>query len=77
MAGSQASEREREPAVGGHPPRGAKLAARLPQPHLGQGELRGRTVGSAPVHPALSPTQHTHISMYRASRILSSAHSVI
>lgn len=52
VAGSPASE----PAVGVCPPRGAKLPARLPQPHLGQGDRQGRAEGSAPVHPALSPT---------------------
>lgn len=55
VAGSPASE----PPVGVRPPRGAKLPARLPQPHLGQGKRRGRAAGSTPVHPALSLTQHS------------------
>lgn len=54
VAGSPASE----PAVGGRSPRGAKLPARLPQPHLGQGDWQGRTASSTPVHSALSLTQH-------------------
>lgn len=62
MAGSPASE----PAVGVRPPRGAKLPARLPQPHLGQGKWWGRAAGSTPVHPALSLTQHSsfHLIIY-------------
>lgn len=46
-----------EPAVGGRTPRGAKLPAWLPQPHLGQGERQGRPAGSTPVHPVLSLTR--------------------
>lgn len=52
VAGGPASE----PAVGVHPPRGAKLPARLPQPHLWLGR-RGCTAGSAPVRPALGLTR--------------------
>lgn len=51
VAGSPALE----PTVGVHPPRGAKLPARLPQPHLWLGR-RSRAVGSAPVRPALGLT---------------------
>lgn len=50
VAGSPASE----PAVGGRPPRGAKLPARLPQPHLGQGDGQGHSAGSTVHSPGLA-----------------------
>lgn len=57
VAGSPVSEAD----VGGRPPRGAKLPARLPQPHLGQGN---GAEGSALVHPALSVTRCTSSSEF-------------
>jgi len=63
-----------EPAVGGRSPRGAKLPARLPQPHLGQGDWQGQAVGSALVHSALSLTRCTsfhHLVLHTLPRIQS------